>query len=263
MNAVIEKQNAKFLPKKAAPAPAKNDLGASLSVLQGLLDSAWQSSCDPEQGSCDGTRLLATATSMVEGLQADHSSPVKVECALYDVAAQVKAALLVPGDTPSAERVALVGQIGVVLGGLLDDPLVLKNWGPAPSSTPAFAFEEIDFPEVIPNVHARVIEALSVLEMAAEHHGDHAVWGLHHLTDWLDAQCEMHESDRTPWTDGQFSKLLADVATTVAVLDEINNRLDCQLLHAARTILNVAMESLNAADAASSAKRKAEQETPQ
>ncbi|QIL71633.1 hypothetical protein G7048_15495 [Diaphorobacter sp. HDW4B] len=259
MNAVIEKPKAKSLPKKAAPAPAKNDLSASLSVLQGLLDNAWQSSCDPEQGSCDGTRLLATATSMVEDLQADHSSPIKVECCLYDVAAQVKAALLVPGDTPSAERVALVGQIGVVLGGLLDDPLVLKNWGPAPTNAPIIAVDEIDFPEVIPHARARVIEVLSVLEMAAEHHGDDAVWGLHHLTDWLDAQCEMHESDRTPWTDGQFSKLLADVATTVAVLDEINNRLDCQLLHAARTILNVAMESLNGA----AAKCKAEQEDAQ
>ena len=33
MNAVIEKPKAKSLPKKAAPAPAKNDLGASLSLF--------------------------------------------------------------------------------------------------------------------------------------------------------------------------------------------------------------------------------------
>ena len=257
MSSVIEKPKAKSLPKKAAPAPSTNDLSASLSVLQGLLDSAWQSD-DPEQKSGDSNRLLATATSLIEDLQADRSSSVKVECTLYNVAAQVKAALLVPGDMPSAERVALVEQIGVVLSGLLNDPLVLKNWGPALTNAPAFESEEIDFPEVIPHARARVIEALSVLEMAAERHGDDAVWGLHHLTDWLDAQFEMHESDRTPWTDGQFSKLLADVATTVAVLDEINNRLDCQLLHATRTILNVAMESLNDADGAAAAKCKAE-----
>ncbi len=257
MNAVIEKPKAKSLPKKAAPAPAKNDLGASLSLLQGLLDSAWKSG-NPEQSCCDGARLLATAMSMVEDLQTDHNSPNKVEGTLYDVAAQVKAALLVPGDTPSAERISLVGQIGAVLSGLLDDPLVLKNWGPAPSSAPAFAFKEIDFPEVIPHARARVIEALSVLEMAAEHHADDAVSGLLHLVDWLDRQYEDPSSDRTPWTGSQFSDLLSPTATAVAVLNDINERLDCQLLHAARTILNVAMESLNEADGAAAAKCRAE-----
>ena len=260
MNAVIEKPKAKSLPKKAAPAPAKNDLSASLSVLQGLLDQAWK--CDePENLSGDSNRLLLTARGLVDAIQSALSAE-EAEGLLYDVAAQVKAALLVPGDTPSAERIALVEQIGVLLSELLDEPLVLKNWGPAPSSAPIIAVDEIDFPEVIPNARARVIEVWNVLHAAAEHHGDDAVWGLHHLTDWLDAQCEMHESDRTPWTDGQFSKLLTDVATTVAVLDEINNRLNCQLLHAARTILNVAMESLNDADGAAAAKCKAEQEKP-
>lgn len=152
---VLEKPRAKGTTKKAAPAsavPAKSDLGTSLGILQDLLDRAWQTD-EPQQNCGDSNRLLATATSMVEDLQEDYASPVKVECGLYDIAAQVKASLQVPGDTPSTERVVLAGQIGHVLSGLLNDPLVLKNWGPVEENAPASASKNIDFIEVIP--HAR------------------------------------------------------------------------------------------------------------
>ena len=76
MNAVIEKQKAKSLPKKAAPAPEKNDLGASLSLLQGLLDSAWKSG-NPEQSCCDGARLLATLLNAMEQSLRHGDQPVR------------------------------------------------------------------------------------------------------------------------------------------------------------------------------------------
>lgn len=105
-------------------------------------------------------------------------------------------------------------------------------------------------------MRARVIEALNVVDFATDHHGDDAVYGLSRMMDWLDGRFEEHESDRTPWTGSQFPDLLADTACVVALISDVNNRLNCQLLHAANTILIVALEKLNEADGAAVGKRK-------
>lgn len=134
MNAVIDKPKAKRASKVARATPAAPHgilIGGALNNLQDLLTRAWQSD-DPDQDSGDSNRLLhgglGIASKIIANLGVNQS--LEVKGSLYDVAAQVKAALLVPGDAPSAERIAIVEQIGGILSELLDDPLVLKLWSP-------------------------------------------------------------------------------------------------------------------------------------
>lgn len=261
MNAVIDKPKAKRASKVARATPAAPHgilIGGALNNLQDLLTRAWQSD-DPDQNSGDSNRLLAAATSMVEDLQVDHGSPVKVERTLYDVAAQVKAALLVPDDNPTDERVALVGQIGVILSELLDDPLVLNSWSPPIRGTLASAAAIIDFSEVVPIARSLVIQALEVLWNAGDNSGLDEVWGVYHLAEWLDAQLGENELESNP----DFGALGANTASTMAVMSIVNDQYGCILMRGAYTILTVAREMLGNAEAQEMAAKKTVRESQQ
>lgn len=135
MNAVIEKALAKTTTSRArapqAPAPAEQDprFQGALMQLYSLLNEAWQTD-DPDQYSGDSNRLLATGADLVMDLVRAETPRSEAERELYDIAAQIKAAMLVPGDTPSAERLALVEQAGEILKHLLEDPKALDAWTP-------------------------------------------------------------------------------------------------------------------------------------
>lgn len=256
MNAVIEKPLTKTVAKKVAPAPKREiHIGGALNCLQDLLDRAWKTG-DPEQGSGDSNRLLSSARYIVGHLQNDHTDESRLECGLYDVAAQIKAALLVPGDSPSAERVALIGQMGVLLSDLADDPLILKNWAPPASETPAKASNEVELSEAVPIVRSLVAQAMEILWNAGDNSGADEVWGVYNLAEWLDAQLENEENSIEP----KFGILGVNTETTMAVLSIVNDQHDCILMHGAYTILKVAREMLQEAEEQVIAAKKATQE---
>lgn len=133
MSAVIEKPRAKRVvvskTTPTAPAPQASPFHGPLKQLHALLLQAYQYG-DPEQESSDSDRLLATGADLALDLVETDETLANVEPLLYDIAAQIKAAMIVPGDTPSAERIALIEQAGVILKALLDDPRVLEVWSP-------------------------------------------------------------------------------------------------------------------------------------
>lgn len=258
MNAVIDKPRTKTAAKKAAPAPASTPdarIHEAIDTLGTLLNHAWQVD-GAGQNSCDSNRLLSTARYIVGHLQDDHSNESMLERGLYDIAAQVKAAMMVPGDAPSAERVALVDQIGVVLSDLLDDPQVLKNWAPKKSGARNHASNDFNAAEVIPAARSLVAQVTEILWNAGDNSGAHEVWGVYHLAEWLDAQLASEDNSDEP----EFGTMGANTVTTMAVLSIVNDQHDCILMHGAYTILKVAREMLQEAEEHVLAAKKATQE---
>lgn len=138
MSDVIEKSHARIMaPKASASAQMGHDprFQGVLMQLYGLLNAAWQTD-DPDLYSGDSDRLLAAGADLVMNMVRSEITEAQAESPLYNVAAQIKAAMMVPGDTPSAERLALIEQAGEILKHLLDDPKALDVWtAPAQKET--------------------------------------------------------------------------------------------------------------------------------
>ena len=106
--------------------------------------------------------------------------------------------------------------------------------------------QELYFRSVIPCARAKVIQALEVVDCAVEDVPHDEVWGLRNLLDWLDSRFEHHEDQKSQ----EFFDLSCSTNTVIAVLNVLNQARDHLLLHAANTVLGVAKQMLEDAEAA-------------
>lgn len=235
MATAVAKRNA--APKIQAPAPVAQDtpFQGVLTQLYSLLNEAWQTD-DPDQITGDSDRLLSTGADLVMDLVRAETPESESTNLLYSVAAQIKAAMQVPGDTPSNERLVLVEQAGEILKSLLDDAKAIEPWR-----------KSVDTSEVVPHARSLVTQVLDVIYCACEEIGADEAWGLYNLATWLDSRYECAESDSAP----DFGTLGANTVATLAVLRLVNQAHDSSLIGAAEIILNSAREMLHNAEQAS------------
>ena len=113
---------------KAAPkAPSKLEEGkftrftikAAFGILEVLLQSASKTD-EPHQWSGDSDRLLALAAQLAGGAHTNTPGLDDAQRVAYDIAALIKSAKLVPGDSESAERADLLNQAAVQLNWLTE-----------------------------------------------------------------------------------------------------------------------------------------------
>ena len=105
---------------------------------------------------------------------------------------------------------------------------------------------ELYFRNVIPCARAKVIEALEVVDCVVQELSSDEVWGLRHLLDWLDGRFSHHSDTKSQ----EFFDLSCATGCAMAVLNTLNNTHDNLLLHAANTVLGVAKQMLDDAEAA-------------
>jgi len=119
---------AKSTAAKAAPkAPAKLEEGkftrftikAAFGILEVLLQSASKTD-EPHQWSGDSDRLLALAADLAGKAHTNTPGLDDAQRVAYDIAALIKSAKLVPGDSESAERTDLLNQAAVQLNWLTE-----------------------------------------------------------------------------------------------------------------------------------------------
>ncbi|WP_139225795.1 hypothetical protein [Paracidovorax konjaci] len=164
----------------------------------------------------------------------------------FTVAALVKAALQVPGDCHTPERLAFIEQARAPLIGLTEDATVLDGWETYPR-TPATAAPPSPAPVPAParprdflgDVQAKVGEALAVLQSLAEDSGDEPTWGLVRLAEWaaVGVQARADEEQVSVTT---FCRCAADIAVVLSILYLVAENDDSVLIHAAASLLEMA-----------------------
>jgi hypothetical protein len=113
--------------KAASKAPAKLEEGkftrftikAAFGILEVLLQSASKTD-EPHQWSGDSDRLLALAADLAGTAHTNTPGLDDAQRVAYDIAALIKSAKLVPGDSESAERADLLNQAAVQLNWLTE-----------------------------------------------------------------------------------------------------------------------------------------------
>lgn len=127
-------------PTAAFPATREQEI-AWLECLENVLDHAANTDEAPgPDSSGESDRLLRVASELAGRLLAnpkDAGDCSTVDNRAYTIASLIKAALQVPGDTPSAERLAFIEQARAPLVGLTDCATVLDGWDTYPSATPS------------------------------------------------------------------------------------------------------------------------------
>lgn len=237
-------------PASASAAPATNTRQQDrvwLADLASALNAAANADC-PHLYSGESDRLLRVAyeisARLVGSSDAELDGPAGNEP--FTVAALVKAALQVPGDCHTAERLAFIEQAWVPLIGLTGDPTVRHGWETYPR-TPATAAPPSPAPAAaparprdwLPDVQGKVVEAAAVLDTLAEDGGTDQIWGLVRLAEWLadqgQARLDDTQSAGTPFKDSG-----ADIACVLSILYLVAERDDHVLLHAAASLLEIA-----------------------
>lgn len=234
-------------PTAAFPATRKQESAWLESLAMALHYAANTDEARSHSGESD--RLLRVAHELADHLSAHPDEAghcATVENRAYTIASMIKASLQVPGDTPSADRLAFIEQAWVPLIGLTGDPTVRDGWetyvrtpaaaaAPSPAPAPAAARPR----DWLPDVQAKVAEATAVLQMLAEDSGTDEIWGLVRLAEWLADQVQARADDEQ--AAGTFFKdSAADIACVLSILHLVAEHDDHVLIHAAGSILNVA-----------------------
>ncbi|AVS88242.1 hypothetical protein C8238_08360 [Paracidovorax avenae] len=160
-----------------------------------------------------------------------------VENRAYTIASLIKAALQVPGDTPSAERLAFIDQAQVPLVGLTGCAEVLDGWETYPRTAVATPQPEAARPrDWLPDILAKVGEAAAILSVTVDKGSTDQVWGLVRLADWttekVRARVDGVDDSETPCSDSA-----CDIACLMALLNLVTEQDDEVLLYAAASIL--------------------------
>lgn len=99
------------------------------------------------------------------------------------------------------------------------------------------------FQSVIPDARRKVTEAMAVVTYVVPCLGSDAACGLLYLLRWLDSRFESFEADGST----ELEELSANACAVAAVLSQLNESFDHQMLHAAHTVLGVAKSLLDEA----------------
>lgn len=232
-------------PTAAYPATREQEI-AWLECLENVLDHAANTDEAPgPDSSGESDRLLRVASELAGRLLAnpkDAGDCSTVDNRAYTIASLIKAALQVPGDMPSAERLAFLEQAWVPLIGLTGDPTVRAGWETY-SRTPVAAVEPQPEParprDWLPDVEAKAREAAAVVRTLAEDGGAEEVWGLLRLVEWLTEQVQARVEDSQGSTS-PFADSSANIACVLSILHLVAEHDDHVLIHAAGSILEVA-----------------------
>ncbi|MDT0137754.1 hypothetical protein [Acidovorax sp. PRC11] len=235
-------------PTATAPAPALASLTtqqherACLEALATALDHAANTE-EASTWSGESDRLLRVAHELAEQL---HIHPDQaVTCGTLDnrahtVAALIKAALQVPGDKPSAERVAFIEQTRAPLVALTGCVTVLDGWETYPQGcSGASGVDSEPSRDWLPDIQAKVREAAAILSVVVDQGGTDPVWGLVRLADWtaekVRARVDGMDNSETPCSD-----TACDIACLMSLLNLVAEQEDNVLLYAAASLLEVA-----------------------
>ncbi|CAM3404074.1 hypothetical protein [Paracidovorax anthurii] len=236
-------------PTSPASAPAvpatttRQQDRAWLADLAKALNAAANADC-PHLYSGESDRLLGVAYEISARLatssDAELDGPAGDES--FTIASLVKAALQVPGDCLTAERLAFIEQARAPLVGLTDCATVLDGWETYPRTAAAAAEPE---PEParprdwLSDALSKVGEARAVLRMLAEGSGTDPIWGLVRLADWLademQACADAEKAKKTACTDSA-----ANIACVLSILYLVAEHDDHVLIHAAASLLEMA-----------------------
>lgn len=235
-------------PTVAASAPASANLPpkhqerAWLEALAAALDQA----ANTEEAliwSGESDRLLRVAHELADHLHIhpDEAGACRtIDNRAHTIAALIKAALQVPGDTPSPERLAFIEQTRAPLVGLTGCATVLDGWDTYPQKCSAASDcapkQQRDW---LPDILAKVREAAAILSVAVDNGGTDQVWGLVRLADWLTdkvrARVDGVDDSETPCSD-----TACDIACLMSLLNLVAEQEDEVLLYASALILEVA-----------------------
>lgn len=234
-------------PIAAFPATRKQESAWLESLAIALHYAANTDEARAHSGESD--RLLRVAHELADHLSAHPDEAghcATVENRAYTIASLIKAALQVPGDTPSADRLAFIEQAWVPLIGLTGDPTVRDGWDThlrTPSAAPERASEPAPAAarprDWLPDVEAKAREAAAVLRSLAEDSGTEEIWGLLRLVQWLTEQVQTRVEDAQASTT-PFADSSANIACVLSILNLVAEHDDLVLIHAAGSILNVA-----------------------
>lgn len=229
---------------------------ALLGELSATLNHAAHT--EDESGLCgDSDRLLRVAHELADQL---HIHPDETgSCAsilnrTYTIAALIKAALQVPGETPSGERLRFIEQAREPLVGLTGDASVLDGWQRHPqlegaSGGCAMQPDSLaqDGPparqrEVMQTICGHISHAEAVASVVAEDCGTDLGWGAIYSIRGL--QGRVNEiAQRPDYGTGHltvFSDVFCEISSLVALINHINLTEKIDLLGAAATLLQVA-----------------------
>lgn len=234
-------------PTAAFPATREQEI-AWLESLENALDHAANTD-EAEFWTGESDRLLSVASELAGRLLAhpsDAGNCRAVDNRAYTIASLVKAALQVPGDTPSAERLAFIEQARVPLVGLTGCAEVLDGWETYPR-TPSAAGEPALAPNPAParprdflgDIQAKVGEALAVLQSLAEDSGDEPIWGLVRLAEWAADEVQARV-DEERISKATFGACAANIACVLSILYLVAEHDDSALIHAAASLLEMA-----------------------
>ncbi|WP_375576385.1 hypothetical protein [Paracidovorax oryzae] len=240
-----EPRNALLATKveQEASAPAtQQQQSAWLEALATTLDHAANTE-EASSWSGESDRLLRVAHELADHLHIhpDEAGPCKtIDNRAHTIAALIKAAMQVPGDTPSPERLAFIEQTRSPLVALTGCATVLDGWDtyPRKCSVPS----EVD-PKTqrdwLPDILAKVREAAAILSVAVDKGGTDQVWGLVRLADWLTEKARARV-DGTDDSETPCSDTACDIACLMSLLNLVAEQDDEVLLYAAASILEVA-----------------------
>jgi len=226
----------------SANLPTKHQERAWLEALAAALDQA----ANTEEAliwSGESDRLLRVAHELADHL---HIHPDEAgACGTIDnrahtVAALIKAALQVPGDKPSAERVAFIKQTRAPLVALTGCATVLDGWETYPQDRAvAFGVDCEPHRDWLPDILAKVREATAVLSAVVDQGGTDPVWGLVRLADWT-AEKVRARVDGVDHSETPCSDTACDIACLMSLLNLVAEQEDEMLLYASASILEVA-----------------------
>lgn len=229
-----------YMTKAPDRVPVCPIAAASQELARALDDAARTEETQSWSGESD--RILRTAHEMaVEMITAPtgHEDNTPGNRA-YTIAALIKAALQVPGDTPSAERLTFIEQTRAPLVGLTGDPKVLDGWETSPGDTATTSEPEpARSRDWLPDTLAKVREAAAILSVTVDKGSTDQVSGLARLADWtaekVRARVDGVDDSETPCSDSA-----CDIACLMALLNLVTEQDDDVLLYAAASILEVA-----------------------
>lgn len=266
MNAILEKPPAKARGRKVAsfaPAPAQapaNSISEDSALFAEVGDFLAQASGTDEDHAFSGEsdRLLSIGAMIALDAAQGKFSNTNAENTVYDIAACINSARLVPGDDESvertlhinnaAERLAIIAGMPVHQMIFTDVPRPSRDAAPAvlASARDAKRFNEEQLKELYWQAHLHVECAHAVLFQYAEHADSSAVFA---LRDLLDVYFE-RSKERADGTDtgtllsGDIPDLACDLERIESLLAQLAIDQDDAVLHGVVHLLRSATRIL-------------------
>lgn len=247
---VTSRASSKRPTASAATPQTRGQELAWLETLSSVLGDAANTD-EAENWSGESTRLLRVAHELADQLHIrpeDSGNCGSLANRAFTIAALVKAALKVPGDTPSAERLALIEQARPALVGLTEDPAVLDGWETNEQANPSAESADnrpAEQREVMRAICAHVSHAETVAQVVSETCDVDLAWGaiyalrnLHRRLTGMEQQQDYGKGHRSV-----FSDAYCEISCFLQLLMCVNHTAKIDLFEAVATLLQAGCEA--------------------